>query len=278
MDDNQFRQLLDRFDLSWKGYRKVRQGVKKRIDRHIVKLGGRTFEAYLKIIESDPAILAETKNLMTVSISHFFRDHALWRALENEILPELIKCYRNSISVWCAGSALGQEVYSLKMLWQNLTFRGIPLPKLQITATDSNPDYLKRAKEGIFEKNALKGITENDINRHFQTFDNGENFRIADYLKKDINWIHHDMIGQSPPDKSFQIIFLRNNLLTYYRENLRKSTIVKIVESLDTGGFLIIGTHEKIPDLIPDLTSFKKYEYILKLCNKLRGISDCLVS
>jgi hypothetical protein len=34
MEDQQFRQLLDRFGFSWAGFCKVRNGVKKRLVRH----------------------------------------------------------------------------------------------------------------------------------------------------------------------------------------------------------------------------------------------------
>jgi len=40
MNDEQFRQLLDYFQYSWAGYRKVRKGVKKRISRHMQGLRG----------------------------------------------------------------------------------------------------------------------------------------------------------------------------------------------------------------------------------------------
>jgi chemotaxis protein methyltransferase CheR len=35
MDDSQFRRVLDFFGLSWKGYRRVRKGVKKRLARYM---------------------------------------------------------------------------------------------------------------------------------------------------------------------------------------------------------------------------------------------------
>jgi chemotaxis protein methyltransferase CheR len=41
MDDAQFKQLLALFNRSWKGYRKIRKGVKKRIGRHMQSLGCR---------------------------------------------------------------------------------------------------------------------------------------------------------------------------------------------------------------------------------------------
>ena len=46
---------------------------------------------------------------------------------------------------------------------------------------------------------------------------------------------------------NFQIIFLRNNLLTYYRDEIKQPAFQKVVNSLAQGGFLITGSHEKLP-------------------------------
>lgn len=269
MDDSQFRQLIDTLRFSWRGYRKVRKGVKKRLDRHRAERGIHTFDAYLAQIQSDPAIRSEVEILMTVSVSRFFRDGTLWKTLEKEILPELIQGAHDPVSAWCAGIALGQEVYSLKILWHSMTSPGIILPELRITATDSNPDYLARAKEGIFEGNVLKGIPEDQRNRHFHTSD-GKHYDIAGCLKDDIRWMVHDMVRHPPPGQSFQIIFLRNSLLTYYGEDQRESTMMKIVDSLDDRGFLIIGTHEKIPPSTAHLTPLKNYAFIFRCARDQR--------
>jgi chemotaxis protein methyltransferase CheR len=53
MDDRQFQQLLDFLRLSWRGYRKVRKGVKKRVTRHMHELGWRNMKDYLKNLEED---------------------------------------------------------------------------------------------------------------------------------------------------------------------------------------------------------------------------------
>jgi len=262
MDDSQFRQIIDSLGYSWRGYRKVRKGVKKRLDRHRANRGILSFEAYLTAIASNPAIGHEVETLMTVSISRFFRDHALWQALEGDIIPHLTASHGDSLSLWCAGSALGQEVYSFKILWHAMTSRGTPLPALHITATDSNPDYLRRAQAGIFDGTTLRGLSPMDLSRHFQRIDEGR-FCAGDHLRGQITWIRHDMTRQPPPGHSFQIILLRNSLLTYCGEKRREPALTGITGSLDRGGFLIIGTHERVPPATPHLTPFRGCDWIL---------------
>jgi len=49
------------------------------------------------------------------------------------------------------------------------------------------------------------------------------------------------------PESIFQVIFLRNNILTYCRQEDQISTLTSILNCLAAGGLLIIGRHEILP-------------------------------
>ena len=82
MEDKQFCQLLNRFGFSWAGYRRVRKGVKKRVTRHMHNIRCRNIEEYIETIEKDRETQLQFERLMTVSISHFFRDIRLWEMIQ----------------------------------------------------------------------------------------------------------------------------------------------------------------------------------------------------
>jgi chemotaxis methyl-accepting protein methylase len=105
MNDEQFRQLLNHLGLSWDGYRRVRKGVKKRIGRHMQHLGCRTLEQYISVLDRSQDTRRDCE------------DRGLWGVLEKEILPSIIKEHTANVKIWSAGCACGEEVYSLKMLW-----------------------------------------------------------------------------------------------------------------------------------------------------------------
>ncbi|MFC1516203.1 CheR family methyltransferase, partial [Thermodesulfobacteriota bacterium] len=158
MDDQEFRQLLEYLQLSWKGYRKVRKGVKKRIRRHMKQLEMRDMGGYLRELENSTDARAECDRLMTVSISRFFRDRGFWSMLKDKILPDLIREHTDIINVWSAGCACGEEVYSLKIVWDRLKSQYPRLPAIKIMATDLNPVHLDRAKSGIYTSSSLKEL------------------------------------------------------------------------------------------------------------------------
>jgi len=254
MDDQQFRKLLDEFGLSWEGYRKVRKGVKKRIHRHMQQLRCPSVESYLLALDQNQDLRLKCEHLLTVSISRFFRDRVLWNTLENQIIPSIIMKNRDRLKVWSAGCACGEEVYSFKIIWEGLQSTAESLPKLEVLATDMNPVYLDRARSGIYPRSSLREVSEEIRSVYFEPKKSGRQYAVAPLLKMDILWkVHH--LFSDPIRRDFHLIFLRNNLLTYYDERLSEPAFQKIVESLAPGGFLIIGSHENIPpgasNLIP---------------------------
>ncbi|MGE5842787.1 MAG: hypothetical protein ACM335_10940 [Deltaproteobacteria bacterium] len=87
MEDSQFQKILERFGLSWAGYRRVKKGVKRRLSRHMQELGCQHIEEYIKAVDGNPAVRLQFECHMTVSISRFFRDRGLWKKLEDQLFP-----------------------------------------------------------------------------------------------------------------------------------------------------------------------------------------------
>ena len=83
------------------------------------------------------------------------------------------------------------------------------LPELLIRATDINPDYIGKARAGVYRRSSLKGLSDEVKSVYFHACENLENYCMADYLKKYITWEVHDMLKEPPPEGRFQIIFLK---------------------------------------------------------------------
>jgi chemotaxis protein methyltransferase CheR len=267
MNDLQFRQLLDYFGFSWDGYRRVRKGVKKRINRHMQQLGCRSFDEYLHILDRDGGVRQQCECLMTVSVSRFFRDRMLWKILEAHIVPEILRENPDKVKFWDAGCACGEEVYSMKMLWETLRSRFDSMPDIEVWATDINPVYLRRARRGLYSIGSIKEVEQN-LREIYFIFQEDENvFRINPSLQKGIFWKVHNMLHNFE-ENNFHIIFLRNNLLTYYRDEIKQPAFQKVVNNLAQGGFLIIGSHEKVPFESDNFVPFHDQPPIFKKIRK----------
>ena len=242
MQDDQFKQILKFFRYSWNGYRKVRKGVKKRLVRHMQRLDCRDVNQYLERLGSEVAIRNECRQLLTVSISRFFRDKALWDGLKNQILPELISEFGNTIRAMSAGCARGEEVYSLKMVWDSLN---TPV-RLDLTAIDLNPAYISDAQSGIYSRASLKELGPELIERYFRPARGRGRFEVISGLKSDISW-RIGNLADGLPGSTYHLILLRNNVLTYLEETEKQNVLAAVLRGLTDCGWLIVGSHEKLP-------------------------------
>ncbi|MBW2441747.1 MAG: hypothetical protein JRH12_14820 [Deltaproteobacteria bacterium] len=263
MDDDQFRILLAYLNYSWSGYRNVRKGVKKRIQRHMLQLDCRSVTDYLKILEHAPDKRRDCELLMSVSISRFFRDRGLWEMIQTRWLPDMIARAAPELKIWSAGCACGEEVYSFKIIWERLRQRLESLPALELLATDRHPHYLERARSGTYNRSSLKEVPAAWCDLYFEPRRGGRQLVIKDYLRSGIRWqIHH--LSTDPPGSDFHIICLRNNILTYCRKEAQTRALTGILDSLLPGGLLIIGCHERLPLEISFLRQMDELSYVFR--------------
>jgi chemotaxis methyl-accepting protein methylase len=252
MNDDQFRQLLDFFGFSWSGYRKVRKGVKKRISRHMQELNCSNIDRYLALLNQSGELRQECEKRMAVSISRFFRDRQLWQNLSDDLLPPIIEGRKKTLRVWSAGCARGEEVYSFKIVWDRLDTEYWKFPEVEIVATDIHPDYIRKARAGEYTKSSMREVAREIREQYFDIRKSGNRFGIKAPFKKDIEWKLQDIFND-PPGAAFDLIFLRNNLLTYYKEHLKIEGLKRIIKALAHGGWLIVGSHEKLPSAVTNM-------------------------
>lgn len=246
LSDEAFRQLLHHLDRPWAGFRKVRKGVKKRVRRHMQSLGCTGIDPYLACLARDPAARQACESCLVVTISRFYRDRRLWEHLQTTVLPLLIHRFPNGLTAWSAGCAGGEEPYSLAMLWEEMAAAGQPRPALHLLATDAAASGLERAAAGRYPASSLKEMPEPLKNRWFHKAPGGRQWRIDARLHDRIHWRLHQLLDP-PPRGPFHLIFLRNNLLTYYRGAPMEAALGRILSTLAPGGALILGAHERMP-------------------------------
>ena len=76
--------------------------------------------------------------------------------------------------------------------------------------------------------------------------------------------IHPVDLLTDPPGSDFDVIFLRNNLLTYYQDRLKECAFRAVIESLASSGIIVIGSHERLPNGIQSLKSIAPYSYVFE--------------
>lgn len=246
MDDADFRTVLGSFGLSWHGYRKVRKGAKKRLMRVMATWGAGSVAAFLELCRQNEAIRQEALRALAVPISRFFRDRRLWVVLETELLPGLIRWCGSTLRAWSAGCARGEEVYSLKILWHEWAGCGERVPFLELWATDFHPGFLEAASQGVYHGSSLREVSSDRLSTFFVPA-GGDRYAVSGFLKEGILWHQRDLLRDPPPSSALHLVFLRNNLLTYYESPEQEQALRRIVGCLVEGGFLVVGSRERPP-------------------------------
>ncbi len=209
-------------------------------------LGLDTAHEYLMTANRNPILMDEIRRLLTVSISRFFRDRKMWNDLRCFVLPLLVE-NESVVRVWSAGCASGEEPYSFSMLWHGFCGTMPTSPEIYIQGTDSNAHMIERARSGLYYRSSLREVDRATLETYFEPTRQEDTLAIVQHIKHSVRFRLRDFIRDDPPGDEFHLIFLRNNLLTYYSGECRDAAFNKIVKSLRLGGFLLIGMHEEIP-------------------------------
>jgi chemotaxis protein methyltransferase CheR len=243
------QELLPELGYRWKGFRKVRKQVCKRIRTRLKELDLPDLASYHRYLDKYSEELSVLDSLCNITISRFYRDKQVFDRLSAEILPFLAEnAARNQqrqVRCWSAGCCSGEEPYTLQIIWKLSVMPRIEtVIPLMITATDRNVSLLERAKKGIYPAGALKDMPSDWRITAFEDQDNM--LQIQESFKEEVEFSEQD-IREDMPEGEFDIILCRNLVFTYFQENLQQDTFNRMMTKLIPGGFFIVGIHESVP-------------------------------
>lgn len=255
---------LPKLRFRWKGFRKVRSQVCKRLNARLSELKLGDFTAYQNYLQSHPDEWKILYSCCFITISRFYRDKMVFDTLKREVLPYLAhKARRNGdseIRCWSAGCCSGEEPYTLKILWNECMTATVDaqLP-FHILATDANIHMLERARTGRYQKSSFRELPEELQKKAFVKVKGW--YHIREIYKTDIEFLQQDIRDEMPAGP-FHLILCRNLVLTYFDEDLQRNIMEKIVEKLMPGGIFVVGSHEKPPPGIDNLVPYDHHPLI----------------
>ncbi len=221
-----------------------RASFKRRINR-ICLIDRFTSYAELRYtVMNDPEYLKRFVEEITVNVTEMFRDPSFFKALREDILPQL-GTYP-LIRIWVAGCSTGEEAYSIAIL---LKEAGL-YHKCLIYGTDINPSVLEKARAGVFPIQQMKLYTENYIlsggKKEFSDYytANYDNVKFDSSLKEKLILSTHNLVSDSSFN-SFQLIICRN-VLIYFDKTLQERVFKLFDESLENLGYLALGSKETL--------------------------------
>ncbi|MGE7777578.1 CheR family methyltransferase [Chitinophaga sp. NPDC101104] len=263
---------LDRFlhdVLETHGYNFVnyaRPSLRRRLGRLIALDRFGNLDDFRRRVLGDETYFRHFVEEVTVNVTEMFRDPAFYRLLRKEVLPAI--AHAPLIRIWHAGCSTGEEVYSMAIL---LREAGL-LHRSLLYATDINPAVLENLRKGIFPLRSMKQYSENYIQ-------SGGTQDFSQYYtaKYDLAKFGEDLIRRMvisshnlATDRSFnefQLILCRN-VLIYFDKDLQNKALQLFDDSLETGGFLALGTKESLR-YSPIAPRYRQLPQRLRVWNKI---------
>ena len=211
------------------------------------------FQSYYDYIEQskNKKELQDLYNAVTTTKSGFFREKQHFKFLRENVFPEMKKYKNNRYSklrFWSAGCSSGEETYTLAM--EAHDFFGTAMISnggLRILGSDVNTGVLELATNGSYSEEQIITIPDSLKKRFFipmQVGNNNTQRKINREVQKIIQFRQFNLMAEDYPIATkFQLIFCRN-LLYYLHPDKREYLLKKLVDHLETGGWLVLGITE----------------------------------
>lgn len=216
------------------------------------ELGYRTLQDGLHGLLAKPLGQREMEVLgrhLTVGETYFFRDPAIFAALEQHLLPDLIRHRRNTtrhLRIWSIGCSSGEEAYSIAIAVANM------LPDLaqwnvSIQGTDINLHALARAREGVYGNGSFRTPLPPASQRWFSAPRAGHR-AVAPQIKSMVRFSYFNLMDARYPaveinTNAMDLIFCRNVLMYFHPQRVVES-LERIGNSLLDGGWLVLSPVE----------------------------------
>lgn len=218
--------------------------VSRRIGKRMAVNRIETLADYVVYLQQHPSEVEALFKELTIGVTKFFRDKEVCSVIKKKVIPHLFE-HRDAehpIRVWVAGCATGEEAYTIAILlaeYMDMIKRHF---KIQIFATDIDPDTINFARAGIYPESIVADIPRELLK--FFICRKDYTYIVDKRIREMVIFASHNLI-KDPPFSKLDLISCRN-LLIYLEPVLQKKLIPLFHYILNPDGFLILGNSETI--------------------------------
>jgi chemotaxis protein methyltransferase CheR len=195
---------------------------------------------YGRRLRADADELDAFLDRVTINVSHLWRHEDQFEILRTKILPELAE--RRRLKIWSAGSSYGAEAYTIAAICRE----AIAHVPVEIQGTDLDKRMVARAREGRFSVEDARTSPKSVLARHFKPLPDG-GWEAKPELKRMLRFENGDLLRMPVPSNHFDVVFCRNTVI-YFTEEVRDALHTRLAGSLAPGGYLVVGTSERVAD------------------------------
>ncbi len=216
--------------------------IKRRIASRVRARGFNGSTPYVEFLRSDDDELDALLAILTIHVSHFFRNPSTFLVLEEKVLPKLLEQKRreqaSELRIWSVGCSSGEEPYSVALLLQEQSLSRIDI---SILATDVSRQILAQARDGEYDAQRLAEVPKSVRQKYFTQFD-GWRFRLDEKIREQVQFEQQNILAEADYPQA-DLILCRNVMIYFSREEQAK-ILARFARALGPNGFLVLGRAE----------------------------------
>jgi len=244
--------------------------LQRRIERRMAMAAIETddMDRYLKTLHSNARELDLLAKDLLINVTSFFRDPKVFDLLAEKIVPDLVRSHApdEPLRIWIAGCSTGEETYSLAMLFREQISAAKRNIKLQVFASDVDPDAVASAREGLYPETIEAEVSPERLARFFTKEAKG--YRVLSELRAVVVFTVQDVLAD-PPFSRLDLVSCRN-LLIYLLPEAQAKVISLFHFALRQGGVLLLGNSETVVNADGRFEAISKPERIYRHIGRSR--------
>lgn len=226
--------------------------IERRIATRLRALSLHTYRQYIRHLEAHPEEYVALLQTLTINVTDFFRDAAVYRVFQEQVIPRLAKekaaRRQRVLRVWSAGCATGEEAYSLVMCFMEALGPSLEDFLLTVVGTDIDERALKVAKAAEYEAAKMAHVPKRHQVRYLER--QGDRYVVRPEVRGHVKFKVLNLFDDRPM-KVMDVVFCRNVFIYFEREQ-QERLLDSFCNALSCGGYLVLGRSEKMASSMLD--------------------------
>lgn len=219
--------------------------VRSRLASKVREAGLKDVDSYLARLRADRSgrELALLVDALTTNKTSFFREPRHFDLLREQVLPALQRPHK-PLRIWSAGCSSGEEPYTLAIVL--LAELGFPT-NAKILATDISARMLSRARQGVYQDEALQDVPL-ELRQLFFRPTQPHGYSVTEPVRAIVRFAQLNLMAAWPMRGRFDLICCRN-VMIYFDKPTQQRIVQRFWNALAPGGWLFTGHSESFAGL-----------------------------
>ena len=242
----EFEALLDYLKRSrgfdFTGYK--RASLMRRVTKQMESLSIETYSDYVNYLEANPEEITRLLSTLLINVTGFFRDPPVWELVRETIIPRILasKTPGQPIRAWSAGSASGEEAFTIAILLADAMGMDEFRSRVKIYATDIDDEALNQARQAVFTAAQVEDVPSALLQKHFEQM--GDRYALNKDLRRAVIFGRHNLVADVPISR-LDLLCCRNTLM-YFNAELQTRILARFHFAINDGAFLLLGKAETL--------------------------------